>query len=1542
MYGIRSVSTGTVSISNNNIGNISLSTFTGAYGGTFYGINTTTGTNTISGNTIGSPTLANSIQVTSATGSANPLSIQGIINTATSGAQPITNNIIANLTNPNTSTNANTPASAGVGGISVTGGGQYTITGNSIRNLSAGTSFSASTGPAAFGIISASTNGANTISNNLITDITSSVTTQTTQTVGISVTAGINTISNNKITVIRNNSQNNTSIAAIGINMTSSTAGQTISGNTIHSLITNANVTIRAYGINFAGSTTGATNTISANSIHSFTPNNSTSNNIQAGIYLTSGACNVINNVIRLGVRADNTDIDYSNVLVGIQDASTAVNNIYYNSVFITGASTSTSVAGNTYAMYRSATPTGAEIVRNNIFANNRTGGLSTSRHFAYASNTSGNITMDNNIFQTNPAITTYYGFSVDGTNAVTGVTALHAIRASISGQNMLSGIGTLAKINFTSATADTASFNLMLGNSNCAAGAGLGIAGITSDAYGYTSRATGSTAPTAIGAHESGSFQPISTTDAADGTDIYTPVVTVSAIGTQSAACGTTITIPVTATVTDVGTGVGTGSLAPTLWYKESTASSWTAVTAGAPTGNTYPFTANITGVVAGQTYYYYVAAQDQAAAPNVWYSHFNATTPLHSAVNAAPSPEATVYSSFVVSATSPLTGTVTVGATGGATYPSFSGTGGLFAAINTSGLSGNLTVLVRSNTTEDGSNPLNQWTEHCGTGYKVLVQPEDASLKTITGSVSSNVAVIRIAGADRVTFDGRYNGTGTTRYLKFANTYASSLGTENSVIKFSHTAQNDTVRFCDIEGQSTKSIGGVVKLAQSSSNIVINNNLIHGGSAWAVNCIVADTSSNITIQDNEIYNFMAWSGGTGTRAYGIRVKAANGSNWNINGNSIYNTGINGQSVQTAIEFVPGSSSTGNSISNNWIGGSSAQCGTGGSVTYWGNSYSGGSTETILYGMSINAGNVTIDNNNISNIWTSGCDYVAIRCIDIAGSTVATITNNTFGKGTGTTPDVTSTIRTSGGGCSTYPLPGYVYGVYNRSTSTSTTTYSNNKFYSLLQTGAYWGGSVYCIQHSTAGAAVITDNIISGPRATGLGWNSFGFRVEPTAGSTGNDISRNQIAGPIISLTDPFAYQSYNFGIRVLIPGTSTVSGTIDKNTIWDMRNGDYGGFGVTEGIYVYSTTGGNGNWDITNNQITLNNNASTVNCVGLYGIDIGLNSASNTNVLYNTVYISGSNGGDPLDGANFSSYAFLRNPGNSGTVTGDNINLKNNIFINWRLGASTSVFGHYAIANEGTSNFGNNFNNSDYNFLAVADGARSYLGRWGTTNRLTLANWQTSSGDDLNSFTATYTAGSSNFASGLLNADNLFVNPLSDVHISTTDGESYQFVSDRGTPITLATDFDNEARSSTPDIGMDEFAACSITLNTVTAAQTICSGTAPTALDGSTPTTNPSGPTYQWESSTTSATTGFTPISGATIEDYTPGTLSQTTWFRRIVYAGSCSNTSSAIQTTVSPALAITAESPSGLVNSVCEGSTTFFEVTATGSSLVYTLAG
>ena len=87
-----------------------------------------------------------------------------------------------------------------------------------------------------------------------------------------------------------------------------------------------------------------------------------------------------------------------------------------------------------------------------------------------------------------------------------------------------------------------------------------------------------------------------------------------------------------------------------------------------------------------------------------------------------------------------------------------------------------------------------------------------------------------------------------------------------------------------------------------------------------------------------------------------------------------------------------------------------------------------------------------------------------------------------------------------------------------------------------------------------------------------------------------------------------------------------------------------------------------------------------------------------------------------------------------------------------------------------------------------------------------------------------------------------------------------------------------------------------------TIASSQTICSGTAPAAF---TSTAAPSGNAgtlqYQWQSSTTSNSAGFTNIASATSATYKTGNLSATTWFIRLSRVSCESDWSSAASSNV-----------------------------------------
>lgn len=92
----------------------------------------------------------------------------------------------------------------------------------------------------------------------------------------------------------------------------------------------------------------------------------------------------------------------------------------------------------------------------------------------------------------------------------------------------------------------------------------------------------------------------------------------------------------------------------------------------------------------------------------------------------------------------------------------------------------------------------------------------------------------------------------------------------------------------------------------------------------------------------------------------------------------------------------------------------------------------------------------------------------------------------------------------------------------------------------------------------------------------------------------------------------------------------------------------------------------------------------------------------------------------------------------------------------------------------------------------------------------------------------------------------------------------------------------------------------------NTIEGTQSICVGDAPDPLTGRQPNGGLSSSyVYTWQISTTGPSSGFSRATGTSnSQGYTPQSLGQTSWFRRVVNSGSCTaDTSAAVKVTVVP---------------------------------------
>lgn len=124
---------------------------------------------------------------------------------------------------------------------------------------------------------------------------------------------------------------------------------------------------------------------------------------------------------------------------------------------------------------------------------------------------------------------------------------------------------------------------------------------------------------------------------------------------------------------------------------------------------------------------------------------------------------------------------------------------------------------------------------------------------------------------------------------------------------------------------------------------------------------------------------------------------------------------------------------------------------------------------------------------------------------------------------------------------------------------------------------------------------------------------------------------------------------------------------------------------------------------------------------------------------------------------------------------------------------------------------------------------------------------------------------------------------------------------------------------------------------LNTfeIGSSQSICEGTTPALLVGQTPTGGTGTYSYQWQSSTNGA--NWTAIPGATQRDYQPGTLTATTYYRRITNSGNCPATSGVVAITVSAGPAATI---STTATAICDYQTGSIVFTPSAGTAPYTI--
>ena len=375
---------------------------------------------TVTGNKIGETTGTGSVVATNSAASGN---VYGIHITGT-GSVNCQNNLIGSITAANTDATLST----NFYGIFKSGSGNTTINNNIIGSTTSSNSINAScaaTGSYAQIVMGINNSGTGNITIN--TNTIANLTNGTTNTSGvrrgvingISSTDGTVTISGNiirNLTIANANTSSIYQASVCGIALSGITLPKTITGNSIYDL-SNTNSGTSGYNIIgiFHTGTTSPANTTSENFIHSFTVSGSAAN--LYGIKINSGASTYSNNIIFLsGITTTG--------IYGIYETGAAGNdnNLYFNSIYISGSPSSGSKAS--YGIF-SAVTTNTRDFRNNVIHNARSNsGTASGTHYAmYIVTAGGSIICDYNDYYVSGTggVLGYYGGNKASLPIVTG-----------------------------------------------------------------------------------------------------------------------------------------------------------------------------------------------------------------------------------------------------------------------------------------------------------------------------------------------------------------------------------------------------------------------------------------------------------------------------------------------------------------------------------------------------------------------------------------------------------------------------------------------------------------------------------------------------------------------------------------------------------------------------------------------------------------------------------------------------------------------------------------------------------------------------------------------------------------------------------------------------------------------------------------------------------------------------------------------------------------------------------------------------------------
>lgn len=744
-----------------------------------------------------------------------------------------------------------------------------------------------------------------------------------------------------------------------------------------------------------------------------------------------------------------------------------------------------------------------------------------------------------------------------------------------------------------------------------------------------------------------------------------------------------------------------------------------------------------------------------------------------------------------------------------GAGSYPTLKGA---FDAINAGTHTGTITIDIVGDTTETATAVLNASGSGAASYTSITISPSGGAARTISGAITAGSPLIDFNGADNVTVNGLNTGGNS---LTISNTTV-SVTSGTSTIRFQADATNNTITNSSILGSSTMATttnGGNIWFAAAAvttgndNNIISNNNIGPAGANLPTKLIygngstttTASYNSGIQITGNNMFDFFNAT----LQSNGVYMASGN-TDWTISNNRFYQTATRTQTTGTIHAPIQlASSNINNCVINgniigfansagtgtyNFVGASTSSkflgiyVSTGGTTTassFQGNTIAGinlsgvvggTSTTSAFMGISIASGLANIGNvigNTVGSLTTPGsisitstnASAMEVHGIYFFPSALTNISNNNVGG---------MTVSNTGAGSLD------VYGIRANTTGSATNTMNNNTVGSsaagISNSNAATGSNTYGL-YCQAGQCLVSGNVIrnltmNAPNVgTGSAASAIGLWIDNTSATAGNNVAQNTIDN--ISNTNTTA-AVWVTGLHY--NGSTTGTHTVQRNNIHTLSTPSNSATATVNGINIQA-----GNTTYSNNMIALGSNM-TAQSPQINGINE--TTAGTDNFYHNSVYIGGS--GVAAGAAN--SFAF------QSAITLNTRNYRDNIFFNARSnGAATGK--HYAIRVGGTA--ANPSGLISNNNILFANGTGGLVGLFNAVDQATLANWQTATGNDANSFSV----------------NPQFVDPTNatpDLHLSPTISTVAEA---NGFDVGVTIDFDGQTRSGlTPvDIGAD-----------------------------------------------------------------------------------------------------------------------------------------